>query len=79
MLKIAPFESIRLFFFWLLPAACRNLVPRPGIDAPAVEVKNPNQWAAREFPHLFTFIIKILDTKLRLWKEQFLKIILRSI
>ena len=40
------------FFFWLRRAACRILVPQPGIEPIpfAVEAQSPNLWTAREFP-----------------------------
>ena len=56
--------SIFLFFiyfilFIFLPhhAACRILVPQPGIEPmpPAVEVGSPSHWTAREFPTLHSF------------------------
>ena len=41
-----------LFIFWLHRAACRILVPQPGIEPglPAVEARSPHHWTAREFP-----------------------------
>ena len=38
-------------FFWPCHAACRILVPRPGIESvpPAVEAWSPNHWTARGF------------------------------
>ena len=43
---------ILLLFFWPRRAACRILVPRPGIEpvAPAVEARSLNHWTAREVP-----------------------------
>ena len=38
------------FFFWQLHLACGILVPRPGIEPPAVEAQSPNHWTTREFP-----------------------------
>ena len=40
------------FFFWLLCAACRILVPQPGIEPrpTAVKALSPNYWTTREFP-----------------------------
>ena len=40
------------FLFWPRHAACRILVPRPGIEPvpPAVEAQSPNRWTAREAP-----------------------------
>ena len=42
---------ILFIYFWLYPAACGILVPRPGIEpvAPAVEAESPNRWTIREF------------------------------
>ena len=39
-------------FFWLCPAACDILVPRPGIKPGplAVRAPSPNHWPAREVP-----------------------------
>ena len=39
-------------YFWPRCTACGVLVPWPGIEPvpPAVEVRNPNHWTAREFP-----------------------------
>ena len=38
--------------FWLCYAACRILVPRPGIEpvSPAVEAQSLNHWTTREVP-----------------------------
>ena len=49
--------SFIFFFFLLGRAACGILVPRPGIEpmAPAVEVRSPNHWTAREVPVLVHF------------------------
>ena len=46
------------FFFRLCRAACRILVPRPGIEPSPSAVKVPchNHWTAREFPILIIFI-----------------------
>ena len=40
------------FFFFLHHAACRILVPQPGIEPmpSAVKVWSPHHWATREFP-----------------------------
>ena len=45
---------LSFFFFWLCRAACRILVPWPGIKPvppPAVEAWSLNHWTAREFPY----------------------------
>ena len=41
-----------VFFFWPHHAACRILVPQPGIEPTplAVEVRSLNHWTAREVP-----------------------------
>ena len=46
---------IYIFFFWPCCAACRILVPRPGIEPAPLAVKawNPNYWTAREFPKIY--------------------------
>ena len=48
------FVVYRLFFFFFWPhcAACRILVPQPGIEPtpPAVEAQKLNHWTAREVP-----------------------------
>ena len=43
------------FFFWPCCAACRILVPRPGIEPgpTAVEARSPNHWTDGEFPPQF--------------------------
>ena len=47
------------FFFWPCHAAYGILVPQPGIEPvpPAVEVRSPNHWTAREFPITFCFVV----------------------
>ena len=47
-----------LFVFWLCSAACRILVPQPGIEPgpPAVQVQSPNHWTARESQIFFCMI-----------------------
>ena len=44
-----------LSFTWPHHAACRTLVPRPGIELgpTAVKALSPNHWTAREFPRLY--------------------------
>ena len=44
--------SLVFFFFWPHLAACRILVPWPGMEPtpPAVEAWNLNHWTAREVP-----------------------------
>ena len=43
---------IYLFIYWPFQAACRILVPQPGMEPRPMAVKagSPNHWAAREFP-----------------------------
>ena len=43
--------------FWPYYAACRNLVPWPGIQpkSPGVEAWSPNHWISREFPGIIFF------------------------
>ena len=47
------------FLFYYLFAACRILVPWPGIEPmpPTVEVLGPNYWTAGEFPNLWNSLI----------------------
>ena len=53
--KITKVNSF--FLFGYTCAACRILVPQPGIEPtpPVVEVQNLNHWATREFPGLILF------------------------
>ena len=48
---------LSVLFFGLRRAACRVLVPQPGIEPalPAVEEQSLNHWAARGFPAVFFF------------------------
>ena len=43
---------LSFFFFFGCAAACRILVPQPGIEPvpPAVEAWSPNHWTTREVP-----------------------------
>ena len=56
--RVSPWNVIYLFkhffFFWLCRAACRILVPRPGIEPgpSAVRPWSPNHRTTREFPPL---------------------------
>ena len=45
-------KEYQFFKFWPCHVACRILVPGAGIEpvSPAVEVRSPNHWTAREFP-----------------------------
>ena len=47
-----------LFIFWPHGAACRILVPQPGIEPvpPAVEARSFNYWAAREVPQTLSLV-----------------------
>ena len=47
------FFSLSLSFF--VVAACKVLVPQPGIEpkTPAVETQSLNHWTARKIPHIF--------------------------
>ena len=55
-MAFSPLPLVVLFFFlfWPCCAACRILVPRPGIEPmlPAVEAQILNHWTAREVPPL---------------------------
>ena len=44
-----------IFYFFGHAAACRILVPRPGMDAvpPVVEAQSLNHWTTREVPFQF--------------------------
>ena len=46
------FQICFFIFFWPRRAACRILVPQPGIEpAPsAVKAQSPHHWTARDFP-----------------------------
>ena len=52
------------FFFCLRPAACRILVPQPGIKPmpPAMEAQSLNHWTTRDVPNMAYF--KYLDHRL---------------
>ena len=54
-----------MVFFWLHRAACRMLVPRPGIEPGprAVKVPSPNHWTTKEFPYLTFFAIKFHEVR----------------
>ena len=59
------------FIFWPHHAACRILVPWPGIEPTpsAVKVWSPNHWTSREFP---VFIFKM--TGLSSWSLSLLQL-----
>ena len=44
------FFSSSFFFFWPHHMACGILVPRPGLEPPAVEAQSLNHWIARQVP-----------------------------
>ena len=57
--RILPYKyrlgrKINTYFilFWPCQAACKILVPQPGIEPlpPAVKARSPNYWTTREFP-----------------------------
>ena len=56
---ISGFYYLFFTFFWLDCAACRLLIPVPGIEpgSPAVHVLSPNHQTARKFStiHLHVF------------------------
>ena len=49
------FLFLFIFYFWPYSAACRSLVPQPGVGPrpPAVEVWSSNPWTTREVPLFF--------------------------
>ena len=63
-------DSIYLFiFFWPCWAACKPLVPWPGIElrCPAVEAQSPNQWTTRKFPRHWFFKACLRQLERRQW------------
>ena len=62
------------FLFWLCRAACRILVPPPGIEPGplAVKVLHPNHWTAREFPNFSIEYESIAQVKMSGLEENFL-------
>ena len=46
------FKIYLFIYLWLHHEACRILILQSGIEPrpPAVEVRNPNHWTARELP-----------------------------
>ena len=60
-------KKIFFYFIYLLDcagliAACKNLVPQPGIEArpPALGAQSPNHWTTREVPTALSFYITTL-------------------
>ena len=56
------FISPLSFFFWPCPAACRILVPRPGIEPlpPPLGAQSLNHWTAWEVPNPTIFLMYVL-------------------
>ena len=48
---------IYFLFFWLLHAACRILVPQPGVGPSAVRTQSPNHWIVRGIVEIYILII----------------------
>ena len=48
---------ISFLFFWLLHAACRILVPQPGVRPSAVRTQSPNHWIVRGIVEIYILII----------------------
>ena len=59
-----PHSESFSFFFFLHRAACRILVPRPGMEPtpPAVEAQSPNYWTARQVPPFWNLVVVQLLT-----------------
>ena len=60
-------SAFLFFFFWQRHAACRILVPQPGIKPvpSTMEVQSPNHRTAREFLcPFFDWVVCFLDTEL---------------
>ena len=61
-----------LFHFWLQRAACRILVPQPGLNPPmplSVEVQSPTHLTAREFSSYEFFSGKLGAFLQKTWRE----------
>ena len=61
MLHFSPILKPFLFFFFLHHAACRILVPRPGMEPtpPAVEAQSPNYWTARQVAPFWNLVVVV--------------------
>ena len=56
-----PHSESFSFFFSLHRAACRILVPWPGMEPtpPAVEAQSPNYWTARQVPPFWNLVVVV--------------------
>ena len=57
-------DTVFFVLFCFGHAACKILVPPPGIEPvpPAVEVRSPNHWTTREFPTLCISLLGLPNT-----------------
>ena len=56
------YEELKYFFLFFLAAPCSGLwdlssLTRDPTRAPAVKVRSPNHWTARELPKIFSFFL----------------------
>ena len=60
------FSFFLLFLSFFLVAACKVLVPQPGMEpkTPAVETQSLNHWTARKISHIFRVSLNCESTLL---------------